>query len=160
MWVSRSRPGMQLALGIGMAIIGGVFVWLTRDFAATGGNARAGFLLGILLLLVGVASVLVTGSQTVTIDPRKRLIEVSDARPIGKKLTTIAFQQVADISVGYLGKRSNFVDTYYLVLHLTDGREYPLFAPGRFYDGTSDRSVVEGWRERLQAYLSQTPVRG
>lgn len=120
----------------------------------------AGFLLGVLLFVIGVGSVFVTGDQTITIDPRKRLIEVRDVRPAGKKLTTIAFQQVTDISVGYLGKRSNFANTYYLVLHLTDGREYPLFAPGRFYAGASDRSVVEGWRERLQAYLAQTPMRG
>lgn len=158
LWVSHSRLGLQLALGTGASGVGGALAWVTRDFATKGGDALAGFLLGVLLLIIGIASVLATGNQTITVDPRKRLIEVSDVRLVGKKLTTIAFRQVADISVGYLGKRSNFVNTYYLILHLTDGREYPLFAPGRFYEGASDRSVVEGWRERLRAYLTHTPV--
>jgi hypothetical protein len=35
------------------------------------------------------------------------------------------------------------------------GEEYPLFAPGRFYDGASDRSIVEGWKLRLEKYVWQ-----
>lgn len=159
LWVSRSRPGLQLGIGIGAAVVGSVLVWGMHDFAARGDDALAGFALGVLLLVIGAASVFVTGAQTVTVDPRKRLIEVTDVRPVGKKLTAISFQQVVRVSVGYVGKRSNFANTYYLILHLTDGREYPLFAPGRFYEGSSDRSVVEGWRERLQAYLAQSSVR-
>jgi len=34
-----------------------------------------------------------------------------------------------------------------------DGEECALFAPGRFYRGLSDRAVVEGWRQRLDAML-------
>jgi hypothetical protein len=44
---------------------------------------------------------------------------------------------------------------YYLVLKLRNGEEYPLFAPGRFFQGASDRSVVEGWRRRLEDYLER-----
>jgi hypothetical protein len=40
-------------------------------------------------------------------------------------------------------------------LKLRDGEEYPLFAPGRLYDGASDRSIVEGWKLRLEPYISQ-----
>jgi hypothetical protein len=150
---------MQLATGVGALVVGGVLMWGMRDFAIRGDNVLAGFLLGVLLFVIGVASILVHGAQTVTIDARKGLIEVSDARPVGTKLTAIAFQQVADVSIGYLGKRTSFVNTYYLVLHLTDGREYPLFAPGRFFEGTSDRDVVEGWRRRLQGYLAERTPR-
>lgn len=158
-WISRSRPGWQLAVGIGAAVVGGALAWATCDFATRGGDVFAGFLLGLLLLVLGAASVLMSGPQTVIVDPRKRLIQVTDVHPGGRKLTTIPFQHVAQISIGYLGKRSAFMNTYYLVLHLTDGREYPLFAPGRFYQGASDRGVVEGWRERLQSYLAQSSAR-
>ena len=158
-WVSRSRYGRQLAAGIGSLVAGSVLMWGMRDFGVRGHDVLAGFLLGVLLFVVGAASILAAGAQTVTIDPRKRLIEVEDRRPIGAKRTVIAFQQVAGISIGYLGKRSNFVNTYYLVLHLTDGREYPVFAPGRFFEGASDREVVEGWRSQLQGYLAQSPTR-
>jgi hypothetical protein len=57
--------------------------------------------------------------------------------------------------LGYLGKRSNFVTWYYLVLKLRSGEEYPLFSPGRFFKGGSDRSTVAGWRQRLEGYLGQ-----
>jgi len=159
-WVSRSRPGVQLAVGIGLVAVGSLLIWQTRDFTSGGGNALAGFLLGLLLLVIGAASMLVSGTQTVTVDPRKRLIEIRDSRSIGTKLTVIAFRQVAGISVGNLGKRSNFTNMYYLVLHLNDGREYPLFAPGRFFAGASDCNVVEGWRTRLQEYIASPPLRG
>lgn len=152
-WVSRSRSGVQLAGGLGTLLVGSALAWVTRDFGVRGENVRAGFLLGVLLLLAGLAALLVNGTQTVTIDPRKRLIEVSDTRRIGGRFTAIPFDQVVEISIGYLGKRSNFANTYYLVLHLADGRQYPLFAPGRFFEGASDRGVVEGWRTRLQGYL-------
>lgn len=152
-WVSSSRPRVQLAAGLGLFVVGGVLMWGTRDFASGGDNALAGFLLGALLFALGAASVLVSGKQTVTVDPRKRLIVVRDARLVGGATDTIAFQQVRDVSIGFLGKRSNLVGTYYLVLHLTDGREYPLFAPGRFFEGASDRDTVEGWRSRLEGYL-------
>jgi hypothetical protein len=61
---------------------------------------------------------------------------------------------VTGVSIGSLGKKSNFVQTYYLVLKLANGQEYPLFAPGRFYPGASDRATVESWRERLQGYMT------
>ncbi len=56
--------------------------------------------------------------------------------------------------MGFLDKRSNFVRNYYLVLHLRDGKDYPLFAPGRFWNGASDKATVEGWRQRLETYLA------
>ncbi len=46
------------------------------------------------------------------------------------------------------------MQTYYLVSKLTNGQEYPLFAPGRFYPGASDRATVESWRRRLQEYMT------
>jgi hypothetical protein len=61
---------------------------------------------------------------------------------------------VGGVSVGYLGRKSNFGQTSYLVLKLANGQEYPLFAPGRFYPGASDRATVESWRQRLQGYTT------
>jgi hypothetical protein len=158
-WISRSRPGVQVAVATGFATLGVLMTWVLRDGLEQGGNVRAGLLLGVLLVLIGVGGLLVSAPQTVSVDPRARAIEVIDGRLVGAKRTIIAFNEVARVSIGYLGKASNFVNTYYLVLHLADGREYPLFAPGRFYEGASDRRVVEGWRERLEGYLAH-PERG
>ncbi len=147
-------------ISIGITGLGAILMWASRDFGSRGENVLAGFLLGALLFVAGAVSLLAGGAQTVTIDPRKRVIEVADARPLGSKRALVAFQDVVGISIGYLGKKSNFVNMYYLVLHLVDGREFPLFAPGRFFEGASDRNVVEGWRARLEEYLRLPQVRG
>ena len=47
-------------------------------------------------------------------------------------------RDVDDISISYLGNRSNYVAWYYLMLKLRSGKEYPLFSPGRFFEGGSD----------------------
>jgi hypothetical protein len=152
-WVSKSRPGMQLFLAIGALVVGALLMWATRGLLSAGENERAGFGLGVLVTLLGAGGVATVGFQTVTIDPRYRRIDIADLTILGPKNTTITFAQVTRVSIGYLGKSSNFVQTYYLVLHLTDGREYPLFAPGRYFAGASSRLVVEGWRDRLEGYL-------
>jgi hypothetical protein len=158
-WVSRSRPGTQLAIAIGATVVGLLLMYGARGFQAGGQNVLAGFLLGVMLLLIGIAAAVVSGPQTVTVDPRIRRIEVADSYVLGTRQRSIAFSEVREVSIGFLGKSSNYVRTYYLVLHLVDGHEYPLFAPGRFYEGASDRSVVEGWRQRLEEYLVAAPVR-
>jgi hypothetical protein len=43
-----------------------------------GSNAMAGFLLGVLLLFIGVAGFLLSGKQTVVVDPKSRRITIED----------------------------------------------------------------------------------
>jgi hypothetical protein len=115
----------------------------------------AGFLLGVLLLLIGVAAFLAGGKQTVVVDPKARRITIEDSNRFRTKERSIPFSDISGIGIGYLGKRSNSVTWYYLVLRLRSGEEYPLFAPGRFFKGGSDKSIVAGWKHRLEAYLAQ-----
>jgi hypothetical protein len=155
-WISRSNPVKQLILSAACAVAGLMLVAGFREFAAWGSNAGAGFLLGLLLLLIGIPGLLLSGKQTVTVDPKTKRITIEDSNRFGTKKRLIRFGEVEAVSVGYLGKRSNFVTWYYLVLKLRSGEEYPLLPPGRFYEGGSDRSVVSGWKERLQVYLDDT----
>jgi hypothetical protein len=159
-WVSRSRPGFQLLTALGSTVVGLILVIGMRGFAAGGRDMFAGFALGVMLLVIGIAAAATSGSQTVTVDPRTRRIDVVDSYLIGNRKRSIPFSDIREVGIGYLGKASNYVKTYYLVLHLADGREFPLFAPGRFFEGASDRSVVEGWRQRLQDYVGVAPPRG
>jgi hypothetical protein len=160
LWVSQSDSRRQIVLSAVCALAGLALAVGFRDFGALGANARAGFLLGVLLLLIGVAGVLVSGRQTVIVDPKARRITVEDATRFGTKSRSIAFGEVTGVSVGYLGKKSNFVTWYYLVLALNSGEQYPLFAPGRFFEGGSDRSTVESWQRRLEGYLSGPDAAG
>jgi hypothetical protein len=153
-WTSESSPGKQTAAAIGCAAVGLVLVVGFRHFSGPGlTDSKAGFLLGLLLLGIGVAGLLTQGRQRIVVDPSARLVTIEDQTPIGARRKTIPFDGITGVSIGYLGKRSNLVGFYYLVLHLRSGKEVSLFAPGRFYEGASDRFVVEGWRHRLEGYL-------
>ena len=153
-WTTQSRRGRQTALAIGGIVVGLVLMIGFRHYHGDS-NMLAGFLLGVLLLVIGAAGLLVGGTQTVVVDPALRRIVVEDKTVFrGTTRREIAFGEVTGISIGYLGKKSNFVQTYYLVLKLTNGQEYSLFAPGRFYPGTNSRATVETWRQRLQEYMT------
>ena len=153
-WSTQNRAWRQTALAGGSIVVGLVLMVACRHYQGDS-NVLAGFLLGVLLLVIGAAGLLVTGSQTVVVDPVLRRIVVKDKTLLGgSKTREIAFGEVRDVSIGYQGKKSNFVQTYYLVLKLAGGQEYPLFAPGRFYAGASDRATVEGWRRRLREYMA------
>jgi len=152
-WVSYSNLGKQTTYALISAGLGTVLVIAVLGTRNGSADARAGLLLGVLLLVMGVLGFLFAGKQTVTVDPQMRRIVVDDVYRFGSKRRTIAFDDIADVRIGYLGKASNHVRFYYLALELKSGGECPLFAPGRGYEGASDRAVVESWRTRLQEFV-------
>lgn len=156
MWISQSSPAKQTALAVLCMVVGLVLAWASGpggSAAAGMTNAKAAFYLGILLVFIGALGFLGRGKQTVVVDDAARSITVEDVTCLGSRRRSIAFGEVAGVSIGYLGKKSSYVSCYYLVLRLRSGEKYSLFAPGRFYSGSSDRSVVEGWRLRLESCL-------
>jgi hypothetical protein len=157
-WKSQSGAGKQLGVSIGCAAVG-LAMTLAFDHTFRGGvsDSNAGFLLGLLLLGIGIAGLVFQGSQTVVVDSAARAVVIEDRTLLGAKRRIIPFREISGVQIGRLGKKSNFAVTYYLDLLLQNGERYPLFAPGRFYEGASDRSVVEGWRSRLESYLRQSP---
>jgi hypothetical protein len=153
-WISQSQPGKQLASAVGCTVVGLALAIGFHNFTGPGlTNSTAGFLLGILLLVIGILGIVLQGRQTVTVDPGARRIIVADKTLFNAKRRLIGFGDIVRVGIGYLGKQSNFVTFYYLVLELRSGEEYALFAPGRFYPGASNRSIVEGWRARLEKYI-------
>ncbi|MBL0125645.1 MAG: hypothetical protein IPP88_24275 [Betaproteobacteria bacterium] len=155
-WKSESNPGKQTALALGCMVTGIVLVVGFRHFHGPGmTNSLAGFLLGMFLLVIGAAAFLVKGKQTVIVDPKARRIVIEDSNALGTKRRMIPFVDIVDTGIGYLGKRSNLVNFYYIVLKLRNGDNYSLFAPGRFFEGASDRSAMESRRQRLEVYLRQ-----
>lgn len=108
-WTSQSNSDKQTVLSVACSVAGLVLAIAFRDFSSSGGNARAGFLLGVLLLLIGVAGLLVSGKQTVIVDPRARRVTVKDSYLFGTKERSIPFGDVVAVSIGYLGKKSNLL---------------------------------------------------
>jgi hypothetical protein len=159
-WRVENNPGMQFALAFAMTLLGVLFVYLCRHYTGPGmTNSLAGYLSGWLLLLIGGLGILVGGKQTVTVEGTTRRIVIEDSNRFRTKQRVIPFNLIEAVSVGYFGKASNFVNFYFLVLHLRGGERYTLFPPGRFYPGSSNRSAAESWRQRLEAFLAQSDIR-
>ncbi len=155
-WISHNHPAKQQLLALACIATGFVLLIGFRHFQGWQlDNDTAGFLLGLLLFVTGIFGLRAAGRQTITIDPQKQVIAIRDISRFGDRTREIAFSEIREISIGYLGKASNFVQFYFLVLKLRSGEEYPLFAPGRFYEGCADHNVVESWRRRLEEYLRQ-----
>jgi hypothetical protein len=155
LWISESNPGKQILLSVACTMVGLALSIGFRDFSGSGTNAMAGFLLGVLLLTIGVAGFLASGKQTVVVDPEAHRITIEDSNRFRTKKRSIPFSDIIGISIGYLGKKSNYVTFYYLLLKLRSGEEYPLFSPGRFFEGGSDRCTVASWQQRLEKYLGR-----
>ena len=155
-WKFESNAGKQTALALVCIAAGAILTYGFRHFDGPGmTNSLAGFLCGLLLLLIGIPAFLMRGRQTIVVDPRMRRIVVEDTTMFGTKKRSIRFSEIARAGIGYLGKKSNFVSFYYIDLTLKNGESYPLFSPGRFHDGGSDRSVMEGRRQRLERCIEQ-----
>ncbi len=154
-WVTENNPSTQLAYAAVSTLLGALFLWLCRGFTASfRDNTFSGFLLGLMLFVIGAVGLALAGRQRVTIDASSRRVTVEDENRFGTKTREIAFDEIASVSVGVLGKRSSGMQTWYVVLHLKSGKEYPLFAPGRGYEGASDRGTVDGWRRRIEGMLA------
>jgi hypothetical protein len=152
-WTSKNDPRKQIAVAVACSVVGLILAIGFRDFGGVGDDSLAGFLLGVLLLVIGVAGLLVSGRQTVVVDPGTRRIAIRDSNRLRTRERTIPFGDVVSVGLGFQGKRSNFVSFYYLELRLRSGEKFALFAPGRFFPGASDRATVAGWKRRLEAYL-------
>ena len=155
-----SKPGQQTTLAVACIAVGTVLAYGFRHFSGPGiSNSLAGFLLGVLLLVIGIWAFAVRGKQAVFIDTHADRIVIEDTNHFGAKRRVIPFGDIADTGIGYLGRKSNYVTFYYIVLHLKNGEQYPLFAPGRFYDGGSDRCVMETRRQQLDELLRQSSAK-
>lgn len=150
-WISESNPRKQKMLSMAIAVAG--LILCVRSYDLLNENAVAGFLLGLLLTGMGLSSLFMSGKQSIAVDPVERSIMIEGPGVFRRSIKKILFSDIADISIGYLGKRTTHVEFYYLVLKLTNGREQPLFGPGYFYEGGYGRRVAEERKARLEGYL-------
>jgi drug/metabolite transporter (DMT)-like permease len=72
----QSRRGRQTALAVGGLVAGLVLMVGFRDYHGDS-NMVAGFLLGVLLLVIGAAGLMVGGTQTVVVDSVLRRIVIT-----------------------------------------------------------------------------------
>lgn len=152
-WKIESNPAKQTVLTWSIVVVGLILIFGFRDFDGSGfTNSLAGFLLGILLLLIGVPGIFMVGKQTITVDPKACRITIEDATRFGKKIRTIPFEEIVELYISELGARSEGSVSYYVTLKLRSGKNYPLFFPS-YFDGRWDRSAAESRCRRLEEYL-------
>ena len=154
-WKIESSPGKQAAHGWIILLVGMILTVGFRNFDGSGlTNSLAGFLLGLLLLLVGIAALVIGGKRTVTVEPEARRILIEDVNRFGQKSRLISFDEVERVYVGSLGNREGGSISYDVLLKLKIGENVSLFRPACF-NGTWSRSVMEDRCRRLQEYIQR-----
>lgn len=153
-WETRSNNRQQLMISAICLIVGVVLTVALRDYGPSGSNRQAGFLLGVVLLGLGLATLFAGGTQTVQVDAHAREIRILDRRLIGKRTHTVAFEQVQRVEVACLQTRSQHALRYFLQLQLISGDAFALFSPEKAYPLAADPAVVAGWKRRLERMLA------
>ena len=154
-WKIESNPGKQVVLGWIVLVVGLTLAIGFRGFDSSGlTNSLAGFLLGLLLLLIGTGTLLLGGKRTVSVDPEARRILIEDAARFRQKKRSIAFDEVDEVNVDSLGDKEGGSISYDVVLKLKMGETVSLFRPA-YFEGTWDRSVMENRRRRLEELLQK-----
>ena len=152
-WKIESSPGKQVILGWIVLVVGLTLAIGFRDFDSSGlTNSLAGFLLGLLLLLIGTVTLFLGGKRIVCVDPEARRILIEDASRFGRKKRSIAFDEVGEVYVDSLGDKEGGSISYDVVLKLKKGETVSLFRPADV-EGTWEKSVMEDRCRRLEEYI-------
>lgn len=152
LWVSESsRPRHTAAVVVVMAV-GGALAYGFRHFEGPGlSNSLSGFLLGWLLLAIGIGNLVAGGQQTITVDSRRRQIVIEGKSWLISSRKVIAFMDISRLHVGEFGDREGGSISYHVVLELKTGQSIPLFFA--FFDGQYDRLAAQARCDRLAQCL-------
>lgn len=151
-WKSERSVFQQTVAAVAMLALGLVLAVGFRDAAGPGlTNARAGFLLGVLLAAIGAGTLLFGGRQVISVEPRLKRIVIKNESWLRGSTREIRFNEIAEVSVGELGDREGGSISYHVVVKLKTGKAVPLFVG--FYEGGSDRAAMQARCQRLSACL-------
>jgi hypothetical protein len=150
-WITESSQGMQAAFGVVGAMVGGAFIFGSRIQSLEQTTSTSTLFLGFLILVISLATLVIGGKQIVSVDPRRRLVEIQTISRFGTKRQLIAFSQISDVSLGELGDKEGGSISYHVVLNLKDGKEVAIFVGA--FEGIYERNVMDGRRHRLNEYL-------
>lgn len=150
----KGNTTQQKIISLLMTIIGLILILSLNDnFKNLSSNEQAGLFLGFLIFIIGGINLIISNQQEIIIDPNLRQIIIKNWNNFRFNEKIINFDKITDIKIGYLGKKTNFVNFYYLELRLSNEEKYPLFSPGYFYK-ISTRSKAEEWKLKLENYIN------
>lgn len=147
----ESNRNQQTAL---LLLVAGIGLALTLKLSVGHGAMQsAGFVLGLLLMLLGAAGLYLGTTRAVVVDPNSGLISIEDTNRVGQRKRSIRFNDVADVSLGQSGERTGSV-AYDVMLRLKSGKTVSLFT-GAVFDGRHDQAVMAERCRRIGQYLQQ-----
>jgi hypothetical protein len=150
-WTTESSQGMQSVYSIVGVIVGSVFVFGSRIQGLEKMTSTSVFFLGLLIFLISLAALVIGGKQIISVDPRRRLVEIQTLSRLGTKRRLIPFSQISGVSIGELGDQEGGSISYHVVLELKDGKEVALFLGA--FEGAYERQTMDARRRRLNEYL-------
>lgn len=150
-WTTESSRGMQTAYGIVGVIAGFAFLYGSRIQALEQTTSTAVLFLGLLILLISLATLIIGGKQVISVDPRKRHVEIQTRSRLGTRTRLIPFSHISDVYLGELGDKEGGSVSYHVVLKLKDGKEVALFLGA--FEGAYDRHAMDARCHRLNEYL-------
>jgi len=149
----KSKPGLQKIISVSLTISGlFIITILINKLGNLNSDELAGFLLGCLIFTIGIVNLIINASQEICIDPNLRRITIKTVNNFKSKEEIIHFDEIKNIEIIYLGKKSNFTNFYYLKLLLNNDKTYILFSPGNFH--ISNRQEIEEWKSKIEKYIS------
>ena len=101
--------------------------------------------------MTGLALLLVSPKQTVTVNAKTRRITIEDKHRFGKSLKQIRFDEIVDAYVDEAGDKEGGSISYHIVVKLKTGKKIPLFTG--FFDGRHSESATEARRQRLMQFV-------
>jgi hypothetical protein len=153
-WKTESNGLTQRAASVAAVAVGAALAIGFRNVEGPGlVNSRAGFLLGLLLLAVGLGVLLFAEKEAVTVDTNTRRIVIERMSRFRKKTKEIRFEDVADAYVGEIGDREGGSILYHVVVKLKTGKEVALFKG--FFDGARSKPAMEARCDRLLQCLQR-----
>ena len=153
LWVTKSSSTQQTGFSLLGVVIGLLFSIGFRHFDGPGfTNSLAGFLLGLLILIISIAALLMGGKQIITVDARASQIILEGISRFGSKKRVLFFKEIKKFYVNELGDKEGGSIQYYVVAELKTGERVSLFVG--FFDGRYDKGKMETYCQKLKEYLS------
>ena len=146
----ESQPMTNTMLYLITVLVGGLLMFLARDFLHGGSNLLSGFLLGCMLAVLGLLGFIIAETRTIELDERRKRIVLDVQRRIGgNRHISMPFSEVKSFGVGMQGKLTSGTRYYDLVVHLKSGKEVYLMG-GCAFEGRMSRDWIDSLKLRFE----------
>ena len=152
-WITESSSTQKNIALVLMLVVGTA---LTAGFwgvnAASDVGSKAGFLLGLLILGLGICMFLFAGKQIIAVEPQSKRITITSAGRFRTRSKVINFNEVADVYVDEHGDREGGSVRYFVAAKLKTGKTIALFMG--FFEGSYSRSAMQARCQRLSECIA------